>query len=110
MAEGLARSPLDGRTEDLTIVGAEVVPFLAQVDLRVDPAVADRALYPLPREPNTALEDGRRAALWLGPNEWLILGPPHAGREVVAELDTAFEGVHRSIVDVSASRVAIELT
>ena len=31
---------------------------------------------PLPLEPNTAWDDGARAALWLGPDEWLVLGPP----------------------------------
>jgi sarcosine oxidase subunit gamma len=86
------------------------VPFLAQVDLRVHPAYAGLAPYPLPIEPNTAVDDGRRAALWLGPDEWLILGPPGAAREIGAELDAAFAHVDRSAVDVSANRVAIELT
>ena len=36
-------------------------------------------------------------------------GPPHAGAEIVAELDSALTDVHRSVVDVSANRVAIEL-
>ena len=91
-------------------VTAEHVPFLAQVDLRLDPSRAGLAPYPLPMTPNTAWEDGPRAALWLGPDEWMILGPPHAGANIVAQLETALGGeVHRSVVDVSASRVAIEL-
>jgi sarcosine oxidase, subunit gamma len=85
------------------------VPFLAQVDLRLDPAQAGRSPYPLRIEPNTAWEDGPRAALWLGPDEWLVLGPPMAGPEIVAELEHALAGLHRSIVDVSANRVALEL-
>jgi sarcosine oxidase subunit gamma len=86
------------------------VPFLAQVDLRVDPAYAGLAPYPLPIEPNLAVDDGRRAALWLGPDEWLILGPPGDAAKIVAELEAAFAGVDRSVVDVSANQVAIELT
>jgi sarcosine oxidase subunit gamma len=110
MADARARSPLADRAADLATIGAELVPFLAQVDLRVDPAHTGLAPYPLPLEPNTAFDDGRRAALWLEPDEWLILGPPGAATEIVAELDAAFEGVDRSVVDVSANRVAIELT
>jgi sarcosine oxidase subunit gamma len=109
-ADARARSPLTDRATDLATIGAELVPFLAQVDLRVDPVHGALAPYPLPLEPNTASDDGRRAALWLGPDEWLILGPPGAEMEIVAELDAAFEGVDRSVVDVSANRVAIELT
>jgi sarcosine oxidase, subunit gamma len=85
------------------------VPFLAQVDLRIDAAHAGRAPVPLPIEPNTAWADGPRAALWLGPDEWLVLGPPMAGPQIVAELGQALGGLHRSIVDVSANRVALEL-
>jgi sarcosine oxidase subunit gamma len=109
-ADTRARSPLTDRGTDLATIGAELVPFLAQVDLRVDPAYAGLAPYPLPIEPNIAVDDGRRAALWLGPDEWLILGPPGASAEIVAELETGFAHVDRSVVDVSASRVAIELT
>jgi sarcosine oxidase subunit gamma len=109
-ADARARSPLADRVADLATIGGELVPFLAQVDLRVDPAHAGLAPYPLPLEPNTAVDDGRRAALWLGPDEWLIIGPPGAVAEIVAELEAAFADVDRSVIDVSANRVAIELT
>jgi sarcosine oxidase subunit gamma len=118
MVDAIVRSVLDSRLDDLAAVAAarggalvlEHVPFLAQVDLRLDPGVAGRAPYPLPVEPNTAWEEGPRAALWLGPDEWLVLGPPGAARDIVAELLEALGGTHRSIVDVSASRVALELS
>ena len=115
--EAFARDPLTSRASDLAEVAAhtggrvtvEHVPFLAQVSLRLGPSLVERAPFPLPLEPNEAWEHGPRAALWLGPDEWLVLGPPHAGREIVAELEAALEGEHRSVVDVSANRVAIEL-
>ncbi|MBA3690162.1 MAG: sarcosine oxidase subunit gamma [Actinobacteria bacterium] len=118
MAEALARSPLASRLEDLAGVAATSggavalghVPLLTQVDLRIDPVDAGRSPYPLPVEPNTAWEEGPRATLWLGPDEWLVLGPPGAGPEIVAELLGALAGTHRSIVDVSANRVALELS
>ena len=91
-------------------VTIEQVPFLAQVGVRLDPSLADRAPFPLPLKPNRAWEEGSRAALWLGPDEWLILGPPNAGPEIVAELEVALNGLHRSVMDLSANRVAIELS
>jgi sarcosine oxidase subunit gamma len=90
-------------------VTIEHVPFLAQVSLRLDAALAGSASLPLPTVPNTVLETTDRAVLWLGPDEWLVLGPPHAGGEIVAELEASLGGVHRSVIDVSANRVAIEL-
>jgi sarcosine oxidase subunit gamma len=113
-----ARSPLAGRGEDLariaTSTGGSVVvehvPFLAQVDVRLDAGAVARAPHPLPTRPNTAWEEGPRAALWLGPDEWLVLGPPGAGPEIVAEYQRALDGLHRSIVDVSANRVALEVS
>ena len=112
------RSPLADRLGDLArvaeITGGEVVlehvPFLAQVDLRLDPADADRAPYPLPLQPNTTWEDGSRAALWLGPDEWLILGPPGDGDAILSELESALADAVHSVVDVSANRVALEIS
>jgi sarcosine oxidase, subunit gamma len=114
----LERSPLAHRLEELAGIEAttggnvvvEHVPFLAQVDLRLAPELAARAPYPLPRTPNTVWEDGPRAALWLGPDEWLILGPPGSQGDIVHELEAALDGTHRSVVDVSDNRVALELS
>ena len=116
-AETPARDALAARTSELAEVSTrtggriavEPLPFLAQVSVRLDPSLADRAPVPLPLEPNTAWEAGPRAALWLGPDEWLVLGPAHTAGDILAELDRALDGEHRSLVDVSANRVAIEL-
>lgn len=117
-ADPRARSPLAGRLGDLARVAAssagavtlEHVPFLAQVDVRIDPWLARRAPYPLPTTPNTTWESGDRAALWLAPDEWLVLGPPGAEHEIVSELASAFAGEHHSVVDVTSNRVAIEIS
>lgn len=116
-AESYARDPLASRAAELARAGQrtagrvtlEHMPFIAQVSFRLDPSLAGRAPYPLPLEPNTASEAGPRAVLWLGPDEWLVIGPPHTGAEIVAKLETALSGEHRSVIEVSANRVAIEL-
>ena len=84
---------------------------LAQVDLRVKPDDA-RGRIELPFEPNSwsALSAGGREALWLGPDEWLVVGPAGSQVAIVGDLDAKMDGVHRSVVDVSANRGAFDLT
>lgn len=116
-ADDLARDALAAHADDMAGMASrtggrvrlEHEPFLAQVSLRLDPSLAARSPVPLPLEPNTARDDGARAALWLGPDEWLVLGPTGSAGALAAELGTALDGLHRSIVDVSANRVALVL-
>jgi sarcosine oxidase subunit gamma len=89
---------------------------LAQIDLRGDPgdaafrAAVRRALGgDVPTEPNTAAAaaDGR-AVLWLGPDEWLVVGAGDPAA-LTATLTQALAGLHAAAVDISASRAVIEL-
>jgi sarcosine oxidase, subunit alpha len=113
-----ARDPLASRADDLTRVGALTggsvlashTPFIAQVNLRLDPSSPGPVPFPLPVEPNTAWEGDGRSALWLGPNEWLILGPAYGGQDLVDELERELGDRHCSVADVSANRVAIALS
>jgi sarcosine oxidase subunit gamma len=104
-----AQSVLAGRTADLAAVGAVEVPFLAQVSLRVDPIAASLLPFSLPLEPDTWTGSPTKEALWLGPDEWLMVGPPGTERDIVAELNAALDGEPHSAVDVSANRSAIDL-
>jgi sarcosine oxidase subunit gamma len=104
-----ATSPLAGRTGDLAALGAREVAFLAQVSLRAEEALAPRVPFALPAEPNTWTRGGGREALWLGPDEWLVVAAPGQAAAVVAELEAALDGLHRSVVDVSAYRTVVEL-
>jgi sarcosine oxidase subunit gamma len=112
MAEAVAhaRSPLAGRAADLAAAGAAEVGFLAQLTLRADPALAARLPLPLPLKPNTWTAGGGREALWLGPDEWLVVGPPGSAPAIAAELGRALDGEHHAVVDTSANRTVIELT
>ena len=67
----IRRSPLDGVR---LIDGLRELPFLAQLSVRTStPGTM------LPTGPNTVAGDATRAALWLGPDEWLVVGPPGSG-------------------------------
>jgi sarcosine oxidase subunit gamma len=49
---------------------------------------------------------GDRAALWLGPDEWLLLAPVAEGGELERSLEAALEGLPHSVVDVSHRQTA----
>ena len=93
----IRRSPLDGMAP---IDGVRELPFLAQVSVRTQTPGPS-----LPTEPNTVTGDASRAALWLGLDEWLVLGPP--GSEAALEAELRATGA--TVVDVSANRTTLEL-
>ncbi|MGW3369886.1 sarcosine oxidase subunit gamma [Streptosporangium canum] len=88
------------------------VPFLTQVNLRLDPggpAAGDigRALgVPLPAEPGT-YGSADVDVLWLGPDEWLIVGEPGRERELETRLRAAAGTGHVAVTDVSAQRTTL---
>jgi sarcosine oxidase subunit gamma len=93
----IRRSPLESvRLMD----GLLELPFLAQLGVRTDAPGTS-----LPTEPNTVAGDSTRAALWLGPDEWLVVGPPGSEPELEAEL----RPLGGSVVDVSANRTTLEI-
>ncbi len=54
-------------------------PRMTRWLLRGDPAAVGAAVsITLPTQPCTAAQDGERNALWLGPDEWLLLAPEDA--------------------------------
>ena len=48
-----------------------------------------------------------RAALWLGPDEQLLLAPAGSQARIAAELEIALAGIPHSLVDVSQRQVAL---
>jgi sarcosine oxidase subunit gamma len=90
------------------------LPFRTQIDVRgevADPAFAgavESALgLTLPIEPNRVAEADELWALWLGPDEWLLVGPEASDLE--ARLRSALSGQHAVLTDVSANRTVLEL-
>lgn len=89
------------------------IPFLAQINLRLDPkgpaadAVGLELGFPLPTEPGTTNGSGPLTVAWLGPDEWLVIGPAGAERGLAARLRSAVGAAHASVVDVSAQRTTL---
>lgn len=119
----LMRSPLVDRASAIKAAGVPGIVSLrelaatAQIDLRGNPGDAAflggaRAAigFDLPGEPNRATTKDERAALWLSPDQWLILAPFAERETLLNGLRTQLAGQHVSVADVSANRVLLELT
>ncbi len=63
----------------------------------------------LPEAPCHANAVANRAALWLGPDEYLLLGPEADARMLFADLEAALLGIAHSLVEVSQRQVAVQL-
>ncbi|WP_416983934.1 sarcosine oxidase subunit gamma [Streptomyces sp. T028] len=92
------------------------LPFLAQVNIRLDAkgsaadAVGLALGLQLPLEPNTVVRAGELTALWLGPDEWLLVGPPGAEGDLESRIREAAGDEPVSVIDVSAQRTTLLLS
>jgi sarcosine oxidase subunit gamma len=91
----------------MAAIPAVEMAFLAQVDVRCSSDEAVRLGFPT--EPNTVSGDMTRGVLWLGPDEWLVVGLPGTTAATIADLEDELAGSHHSVVDVSENRAVIEL-
>lgn len=123
IAEAVRRSPLAGYADRFAALheaggGAlsiRELPFLAQLNLRAGPTdealmqrLADALSLALPCTPNTVASTDDRRALWLGPDEWLVVGPEDQRQGLEAALRSGLGGTFGSIVDVSANRTVLQ--
>ncbi len=118
----LRRSPLHdltARMRDGAVTGARAVrlserPFWAMVNLRVRPGSpaadhVERALgAPLPAAVGATAHHDGVTALWLGPDEWLLVSQTDPDALVDALRPTATAD-HAQVVDVSANRTVLQL-
>ncbi len=90
IAEAVRRSPLAEYVDKFAALSADSrgdlsigeVPFVSQLNLRADPkdAVLIQSFaavlgFELPAVPNAVASREGRRALWLSPDEWLVVGP-----------------------------------
>jgi sarcosine oxidase subunit gamma len=117
-ASTLRRSPLADRHAEFAARGQVRIAeeaFLTQVNVRVhpgSPAVAriERALeLALPHQPNRVTGDQRRAMLWLGPDERLVIAPDGQADTIVNAVQRSIGDSLGSTVDVSANRTTLRL-
>ncbi|TIL63683.1 sarcosine oxidase subunit gamma [Mesorhizobium sp.] len=103
------RPALAGQELSVTGVTLAVLPPAQRISLRApDASVAalSKALgVELPRKPKTSAAKAGRTALWLGPDEWLVID--EVGRDPLA--DCAEVAVLHSAVGISYRNVAISV-
>lgn len=89
--------------------------FRAKINLRGKPLkkLLDAARKPLgltlPKTPNRTAAGNNLTALWLGPDEWLLVGPPGSEGVMASGLREALAGQHAAITDVTEGRTVIGL-
>lgn len=117
MAEPVRRSPLSHRKAVAAADGAlrmREQPFLGKFVLRgpvdaLESPVAEALGAALPSEPLASAEWEEGAALWLGPDEWMLVGDGDAMARLGQRLHDALAGKHHQLVDVSDYFTVIEL-
>jgi sarcosine oxidase subunit gamma len=120
MVEALAitatrRGALDRRSDTINGVSLQPAMPARRMSLRARPdglAALSLALgVDLPNKPKTSATANGRSALWLGPDEWLVLddgeGDPQADLAEVSVLHSAVDVSHRNVaIIVSGTKAA----
>ncbi len=124
IAEAIRRSALADYAERFTrlyettggSLSIRELPFLTQINLRVDAGDAavmrrlnDSLGFGLPLTSNAASFEEDRRALWLGPDEWLVVGPANQPASLEQTLRNGLAEAFGSVVDVSANRTVLEM-
>ena len=116
-------SPLSDYAERLSAASAAAVAFsirevafATQIDLRgnaADPVFAAKLRCvlgcELPAVANTWSGGPDCSALWLGPDEWLVVAADGRNDALGSALRDALGDTHHAVTDVSASRTIIEI-
>lgn len=61
----------------------------------------------IPTQPLTSAISGNRTALWLGPDEWLLLAPATETAALHQALTAALDGIAGALVDISHRQTAL---
>jgi sarcosine oxidase subunit gamma len=124
IAEAVRRSALADYADRFSTLSAasggqlsvRELAFVSQINFRADPndaelmhGIAAALGFPLPIEPNTVSSHRDKRALWLGPDEWLVVGPEGQQKALEQALRHSLNGAFGSIVDVSANRTVLEI-
>ncbi len=107
--DAVRRSVLDGCALPAS---ATALPFATRLSLRgggdvVGPVTEAFGVAP-PARPLGSAASGERAALWQGPDEWLLIAEAEAG-DVEARLEAALGNVFHTLVNISHRQVGLAL-
>ena len=89
---------------------APAARFVLQGDAAARAAAGLAFGVPPPGTPCRAHAAGDRAALWLGPDEQLLIAPVVDAGSLAARIGSALAGIAHSLVDVSARQLALQVS
>ncbi len=108
MVDLVPHRPLEGGQASPGL-GLSAGPVFARYNLRASeavlPRIAEALGFALPQTACRSANLGARYALWLGPDEWLLLCPP--GDTLGEALRVALSGAPHSLVEVSDRQTAL---
>lgn len=112
--EAVRRSVFEGRAlPSSERVKAVALPSATRFNLRGGPDIfaplAEAFGVAPPMAPMSSAEVGARTALWLGPDEWLLIAEEGAGA-LFGTIESALVGVFHTLVDISHRQVGIEVS
>lgn len=115
VTEAGRRGPLDGvALPSGASFALQTASPAARFILRGDPGVraAAGAVFGavLPERRGAAGEAGARAALWLGPDEWLLVAVGEEPAALAAALEATLASQPHSLVDVSQRQIGLDLS
>jgi sarcosine oxidase subunit gamma len=107
--------PLDDVAASARGVRITSLPPATRLVLRGRPGAIEAAAgafgAPMPHEAcRAATATDGRAALWLGPDEWLLLAHQTEGKALAAVLEAAMDAQPHSVVDVSQRQTGVEIS
>jgi sarcosine oxidase subunit gamma len=110
------RGALDRRSDLINGVSLTPAKPVRRISLRARPdglAALSLALgVDLPVKPKTSATANGRSALWLGPDEWLVIdeeGDPQADLAAVSVLHSAVEASHRNVAIIVSGEKAADV-
>jgi sarcosine oxidase subunit gamma len=103
----LAYEPAHGNAPEAGVSLLEL-PLRSMVTLRGDSAGLAESVKQitgcnLPAEPCHAVMNDDHAVLWMGPDEWLVVGRPETRAELPVSLRTALGDAHAGVTEVGES-------
>lgn len=105
----LQRMPPELAVIPLVRLAAPATRYVLRGGAAVQAAAGQALGLGVPVEACRAGRAGECAALWLGPDEWLLLAPADAANALGSALTTALNGLAHSLVDVSHRQVGLEI-
>lgn len=89
---------------------APTTRFSFRGDMQAVTAMSTAFGVALPLEACRAMETGARAALWLGPDEWLLFAGDDDASTIAAHAATALGTIPHSLVDISHRQIGLNLS